>query len=75
MKAIFMTEIGGRLMEVDRRDIPPSPIYRTARMSLNTMKAITDGEIPKMSDSELDTWVCVSKPMTEKDFAVFMIQV
>lgn len=73
MKAIFMTEVGGRLMELERREIPPSPVYRRAVRAPIELQVIASDTTPQAPIAEQEVWVAVSKPVTEEGFAVFLL--
>jgi len=74
MKAIFMTEFGGKLMEVERREIPPSPDYYVAVRSPIQVRAFVGEEIPQALEAKREHWVCRSTPRTPDDFAVFLLK-
>ena len=72
MKAIFMTEVGGKLLEIDRREIVPTPVYYCAVREPVQMRALSEvtTQPPVM---KRERWVAQSKPAHEKGFAVFLL--
>lgn len=74
MKAIFMSEIGGRLIEVDRREIEPTTDYYIA--ARKPIQVIMEKDVEKLQSpiSEREHWIMVSKPLTHNDFAVFILR-
>lgn len=69
-----MTEVAGRLMEVSRREIQPTQIYYCAVMEPMQLKAITDLEYSQPLTPKKERWVCHSKPVGDKDFAIFLLE-
>lgn len=69
-----MTELGGKLIEVERRDIKPAPYYHRAVRDLVSLRAMTGEETVQSVTVKREIWVCVAKPMTDKDFAVFLLK-
>jgi hypothetical protein len=73
MKAIFMIEQGGKLIEKERRDIRPSPVFYKAIYDPLEARVLANGEIPNMPTAKRERWICVAKPFTEKDPAFFLL--
>lgn len=74
MKAIFMVEIGGRLMEVERADITPTPVFYRAVRDPIELRAIISADIPQAPIAKREAWVCQSMPITEPGgFAVYLL--
>lgn len=74
MKALFMTELGGRLMEVERREIEPRMDYYRAVREPVELRAIANPEITPALSQKREHWVCHAKPVTPNDFAVFLLR-
>lgn len=73
MKSIFMTEIGGRLMEVERREVEPRPdFYRAVREPIE-LRAIADPDVTSNLIPKREHWVAHSMPSHPKGFAVFLL--
>jgi hypothetical protein len=73
MKAIFLTEMGGKLVEKERREIKPTPVYYRAIFDPLEVRVLANGEIPNMPTVKRERWICVAKPFTEKDPAFFLL--
>jgi hypothetical protein len=74
MKAIFMKEIGGKLIEQERRDIRPTPVYYKAIYDPYAVRVLANGEIPNIPTAKRERWICVARPMNEKDPAFFVLE-
>lgn len=74
MKAIFMTEIGGRLMEVERREVESRPDYYRAVREPIELRAISNPEITQVLTPKREHWVAHSMPNHPEGFAVFLLQ-
>lgn len=61
-------------MEFDRREIKPTLVYYCAVREPMQLKAMTDIEYTQPPVAKKERWVCVSKPVGEKDFAVFLLE-
>lgn len=78
MKAIFMTELGGRLMEVERREIEPRMVYYKAVREPISLGVIASDVTTSLTPKR-ERWVCVSRPIGNIDssktnnFAVFLL--
>lgn len=74
MKAIFMTELGGKLVEIDRRDIKPSPIYYCAVREPIQYRAISEAEMTQTTLAiKREKWSAHSMPNHPDGFAVFLL--
>ena len=73
MKAIFMREVNGILIEKERRDIRPVPVYYTAIHDLLEVNVLANREVNDMSSVKRERWICVAKPFSEKDPAFFLL--
>lgn len=74
MKAIFMTEVGGRLMEVERREVLPRPDYYRAIREPIELRAIMNPDITPALAARREHWVAHSMPNHPQGFAVFLLQ-
>lgn len=74
MKAIFMTEIGGRLIEIDRREVNPNPVYYCARHEPVQMRAITTDTVAETLAVKRERWLAHSMPNHPQGFAVFLFE-
>lgn len=74
MKAIFMTKIGGKLVEVERREIPSIPVYYVAVREPITFRAMEGEDIPQMPTPKRERWVAYSMPCSSEGFAVFLFE-
>lgn len=77
MKAIFMREFAGRLMEVERRDIEPRMDFYRAIIPPLEVQTVTDPNITQSAEPKKEHWVCHSRPVNfndQKDFAVFLLK-
>ncbi len=71
MKAIFMTEIGGKLMEIERREIQETDRYYVAVMPPMSMQALSlDATGP--IDAKKQVWLAASMPYGQSGLAVFL---
>ncbi len=68
-----MTEIGGRLTEIDRREIEPRPIYYCIRREPIQLRAVTT-DVVQALDAKRERWVAHSMPNHPKGFAVFLFE-
>lgn len=68
-----MTEIGGKLMEVGRREINPSPVYYFAVQEPMQAKVMYNPDITQPPVMKRERWAMHSKPISEDDFAVFLL--
>ena len=73
MKAIFMTEVGGRLMEVERREIPPKLEYYRAVRTPIEVQAIIDPTTVQALVPKKEVWIAHSRPVEPNGFAVFLL--
>lgn len=73
MKAIFMIEMNGKLIEKERRNIRPSPVYYKAIYDPVEVRVLANGEIPNMPTAKKERWICIAKPFSEKDPAFFLL--
>jgi hypothetical protein len=73
MKAIFMTEIGGRLLEVERREVEPRPDYYRAIREPIELRAIKNPDIVPVHVARREHWVAHSMPNHPDGFAVFLL--
>lgn len=75
MKAVFMTEVGGRLMEIERRDIPKMLVYYVPVMEPIQARVFAEREdMAQPITPKREKWTARSKPVTDDDFAVFMLE-
>lgn len=74
MKAIFMTSLGGKLIEVSRRDIKPSPVYYCAVHEPVQAQVLYDAKIAQTITPKRERWVAQSMPITDAGFAVFLLE-
>jgi len=72
MNAVFMTEVGGKLMEVERRVIRPTDVYYVAVRNPITVMAMGHCDYTQPHTVKKERWICKSRPVNDKDFAVFM---
>jgi len=73
MKAIFMIEVDGKLVEKERREIRPTSVYYKAIHNPLEMRAFSNEKIPNIPTVRMERWICVAKPSTEKDPAFFLL--
>lgn len=73
MKALFMIEMGGKLIEKERREISPSPVYYKAIYDPLEVRVLANGEIPNMLTGKKERWICIAKPFSQKDPAFFVL--
>lgn len=66
-----MIEFGGRLMEIDRRDISPTTIYYCAVREPMQAKFLTKQYVD-VSIAKREVWRCHSVPQGKDGFAVFV---
>lgn len=73
MKAIFMTEVGGRFMEIERLVIRPTLMYKRAIRKPIQM-IVDENNIPHHAlKTEVEVWKAVSRPVNEDGFAIFIL--
>lgn len=60
-------------MEIDRREIKPSPVYYCAVRESASYKALTGDEMSLQPTTKRERWVCHSMPVLETDFAVYLL--
>lgn len=73
MKAIFMTQVGGKLLEIERRDIKETEVYYCAVREPVQMRAIADPEMTQPPVMKRERWLCHARPHTPNGFAVFLL--
>lgn len=71
MKAVFMTQMGGRLLEIDRRDIEPVSVYYCAVREVTSVEG--DRNVPSSLEPKKEKWVAHSMPNSPEGFAVFLL--
>lgn len=75
MRAVFMCEIGGRLIELERRDIPNCIRYTRVITKPLESKIIAEmSEIKSMVTAQKEVWYAASLPTSPRDFAVFLLE-
>ena len=68
-----MSEIGGRLIEIERKEIEPTMVYYKAvrepmRVIANLIDVTMEGP-----QSKREVWLAKARPVTKDDFAVFLL--
>lgn len=67
-----MTQFGGKLVEIERRDIEETRVYYSAVREPIQLKVLMGDKIPEQPLTKKERWVCVSVPYSKDGFAVFV---